>query len=229
MNCCSDPVRFVTRRICGLADSEMVKDSRLDTCAYNDVLNACANLGAPRIFCNCLTKCQNLDAMSERKKDICRILRELNFEDRYEDGASRKLGNESEVFEKLLPNSIDPNNNEPPELPEGIAPYSRIYTTLTKVLGRSLSSMRCDKEVLLLLKSSYTTLMKAFALSGHPKLANKFFDEVLNDPWRMKDTDFYPNVATYGSLANGIAFAIKQGEALLLWNEIKERCGMEKE
>ncbi|CAI9780154.1 unnamed protein product [Fraxinus pennsylvanica] len=139
MNCCSDPVQFVTRRICGLADSEMVKDSRPDIGAYNDVLNACANLGAPRIFCNCLTKCQNLDiaeqmiqAMSERKKDICRILRELNFEDWYEDGASRKLGNESEVFEKLLPNSIDPSNNEPPELPEGIAPYSRIYTTLTK-------------------------------------------------------------------------------------------------
>ncbi|CAI9780155.1 unnamed protein product [Fraxinus pennsylvanica] len=55
------------------------------------------------------------------------------------------------------------------------------------MLGRLLSSMRCDKEVLLLLKSNYTTLMKAFALSGQPKLANKFFDEVLNDPWVKVD------------------------------------------
>ncbi|KAK1392598.1 hypothetical protein POM88_011654 [Heracleum sosnowskyi] len=30
-------------------------------------------------------------------------------------------------------------------------------------------------------KVSYTTLMKAFALSGQPKLANKVFDEMLND------------------------------------------------
>ncbi|KAL7251723.1 hypothetical protein ACSBR1_013558 [Camellia fascicularis] len=105
---------------------------------------------------------------------------------------------------------------------------------------------------------SYTTLTKAFALSGQPKLANKVFDEMLKDPrvkvdlavWNMlverncrlgfieaakkivetmKEKGFYPNVATYGSLPNGIAVAGKPGEALLLWNEIKERCGMEKE
>ncbi|CBI32614.3 unnamed protein product, partial [Vitis vinifera] len=102
-------------------------------------------------------------------------------------------------------------------------------------------------------KISYTTLMKAFALSGQPKLANKVFDEMLRDPrvkvdlvaWnmlveahcrlglveeakktvqRMRENGFYPNVATYGSLANGIALARKPGEALLLWNEVKERC-----
>ncbi|KAL5546224.1 hypothetical protein UlMin_005911 [Ulmus minor] len=102
-------------------------------------------------------------------------------------------------------------------------------------------------------KISYTTLMKAFALSGQPKLAHKVFDEMLNDPrvkadqvaWnmlvegycriglieeakkivqRMKENGFYPNVSTYGSLANGIALARKPGEALLLWNEVKERC-----
>ncbi|CDP06702.1 unnamed protein product [Coffea canephora] len=107
-------------------------------------------------------------------------------------------------------------------------------------------------------KISYTTLMKAFASSSQPKLANKVFDEMLNDPrikvdmvaWnvlvegysrlgkveeaknviqRMKERGFYPNVATYGSLANGIALARKPGEALLLWNEIKERCGMQNE
>ncbi|KAG2721344.1 hypothetical protein I3760_02G077800 [Carya illinoinensis] len=107
-------------------------------------------------------------------------------------------------------------------------------------------------------KISYTTLMKAFALSGQPKLANKVFDEMLNDArvkadliaWnmlvegycrlglieeakkiitRMKDNGLHPNVATYGSLANGIALARKPGEALLLWNEVKERCRVKKE
>lgn len=107
-------------------------------------------------------------------------------------------------------------------------------------------------------KISYTTLMKAFALSGQPKLANKVFDEMFKDPrvkvdliaWnmlvegycrlglveeakkiiqRMKESGFYPNVATYGSLASGIALARKPGEALLLWKEVKERCVMKKE
>ncbi|XAR69031.1 hypothetical protein NMG60_11000480 [Bertholletia excelsa] len=105
-------------------------------------------------------------------------------------------------------------------------------------------------------KISYTTLMKAFALSGQPRLAYKVFEEMLKDPrvkvdlvaWntlvegycklglvgeaksiiqRMKENGFYPDVATYGSLANGIAVARKPGEALLLWNEVKERCGAE--
>ncbi|KAE8706053.1 Pentatricopeptide repeat-containing protein [Hibiscus syriacus] len=100
-------------------------------------------------------------------------------------------------------------------------------------------------------KTSYTTLMKAFALSGQPKLSNKVFDEMLRDPqvkvdlvaWnmlvegycrlglveeakkviqRMKENGFYPNVSTYGTLANGIALARKPGEALLLWQEIKD-------
>ncbi|XP_072974929.1 pentatricopeptide repeat-containing protein At3g09650, chloroplastic [Typha angustifolia] len=102
-------------------------------------------------------------------------------------------------------------------------------------------------------KVSYTTLMKAFALSGQPKLAHKVFDEMEKDPrvkvdriaWnmlvegycrlgfieeakkiieQMKESGFEPDVATYCSLANGIALARKPGEALLLWNEVKERC-----
>nr|CAD1817571.1 unnamed protein product [Ananas comosus var. bracteatus] len=102
-------------------------------------------------------------------------------------------------------------------------------------------------------KVSYTTLMKAFALSGQPKLAHKVFDEMSKDPrvrvdrvaWnmliegycrlglledakkiveKMRESGFQPDVATYGSLANGIALARKPGEALLLWNEVKERC-----
>nr|POF05154.1 pentatricopeptide repeat-containing protein, chloroplastic [Quercus suber] len=98
-------------------------------------------------------------------------------------------------------------------------------------------------------KISYTTLMEAFALSGQPKLANQVFDEMLDDPrvkadlisWnmlvegycrlgllveaqkivqKMKENGFYPDVATYGSLANGIALARKPGEALMLWHEV---------
>ncbi|KAJ6425501.1 hypothetical protein OIU84_026141 [Salix udensis] len=40
---------------------------------------------------------------------------------------------------------------------------------------------------------------------------------------RMKENGFHPDVATYGSLANGISLARKPGEALLLWKEVKER------
>ncbi|KAJ0983921.1 hypothetical protein J5N97_002277 [Dioscorea zingiberensis] len=101
-------------------------------------------------------------------------------------------------------------------------------------------------------KVSYTTLMKAFALSGQPKLAHQVFEEMEKDPrvkvdrvaWnmlvegycrlglleegkkvveKMKESGLQPDVATYGSLANGIALARKPGEALLLWNEVQER------
>lgn len=41
---------------------------------------------------------------------------------------------------------------------------------------------------------------------------------------RMKESGVQPDVATYGSLAKGITVARKPGEALLLWNEVKERC-----
>jgi pentatricopeptide repeat protein len=41
---------------------------------------------------------------------------------------------------------------------------------------------------------------------------------------RMKERGVQPDVATYGSLAKGIAIARKPGEALVLWNEVKERC-----
>ncbi|KAI3520231.1 hypothetical protein L1887_09521 [Cichorium endivia] len=104
-------------------------------------------------------------------------------------------------------------------------------------------------------KISYTTLMKAFSVSGQPKLAHEVFDEMQKDPrvkvdlvaWNMlveaysrlgmldsakeivenmKKKGVHPDVATYGSLANCIALARKPGDALLLWNEIKERCGL---
>ncbi|KAL6507946.1 hypothetical protein OROGR_024141 [Orobanche gracilis] len=106
-------------------------------------------------------------------------------------------------------------------------------------------------------KASYTTLMKAFASSGQPRSAHKVFDEMLKDPrveadmvtcnmlvegycklglvdeaksviQKMKSNGVYPNVATYTSLANGIVLARKPGEALLLWNEIKERLRSER-
>ncbi|XP_020238122.1 pentatricopeptide repeat-containing protein At3g09650, chloroplastic [Cajanus cajan] len=107
-------------------------------------------------------------------------------------------------------------------------------------------------------KISYTTLMKAFAYSGQPKLAHRVFSEMDNDPrvkvdliaWnmlvegycrlgfveeakkviqKMKESGLHPDVGTYGSLANGIALARKPGEALLLWNEVKERCEVGKQ
>ncbi|EYU41632.1 hypothetical protein ABFS82_10G040300 [Erythranthe guttata] len=318
-----------------------------------------------------------VQAMREGRKDICKILRHPTSEDSYSDDDSDddfddiKVANESDTFEKLLPNSIDVNS-EPPELTRVFSPDSRIYTTLMKGYMKAgrvadtvrvLEAMRHQKDdtslpdhvtyttvisafvkagsmdrarqVLtemakmrvpanlitynILLKGychqlqidkaedliremvdeariepdvvsyntlidgciqvddssgaltyfnemrkrgiaptkvSYTTLMKAFASTGQPKLANKVFDEMLKDPrvvvdlvaWnmlvdgycklglvdeaksiiqKMKDDGIYPNVATYGSLANGIAVAKKPGEALLLWNEIKERCGIE--
>jgi len=100
---------------------------------------------------------------------------------------------------------------------------------------------------------SYTTLMKAFAVSGQPRVAHKVFEEMERDPrvtvdraaWnmlvegycqlglvetakqvveRMKERGVQPDVATYDSLAKGIAMARKPGEALVLWNEVKERC-----
>ncbi|KAJ3680859.1 hypothetical protein LUZ60_015348 [Juncus effusus] len=102
-------------------------------------------------------------------------------------------------------------------------------------------------------KISYTTIMKAFALSGQPKLAHKVFDEMSKDQrvqmdmpaWnmlvkgyckmgllleakrvveQMKEHGFSPDIKTYASLANCIAWVRKPGEALLLWNEVKERC-----
>ncbi|KAK4419164.1 Pentatricopeptide repeat-containing protein, chloroplastic [Sesamum alatum] len=423
----------VTRRVRRFADSEVVKDSRPDTGAYNAVLNACANLGdmkkflqlfdeMPEFGCEpdaltynvmiklcarverkdllvfvlerilekevamCKTTMHSLvaayvgfgdletaeklvQAMREGRRDICRVLRESYLEDTYSNDEN-DVGNGSDAFAKLLPNSID-FSSEPPELPQAVAPDSRIYTTLMKGYMkagrvadtvRMLEAMRHQKDstshpdhvtyttvisafvkagsmdkarqVLkemarirvpanlitynILLKGychqlqidkaedlvremisegiepdvvsyntlidgcilvddsagaltyfnemrkrgiaptkvSYTTLMKAFASSGQPKLANKVFDEMLKDPrvkvdlvaWNMlvegycklglideaksiiqtmKENGVYPNVATYGSLANGIALARKPGEALLLWNEIKERCGIQ--
>ncbi|KAK9291096.1 hypothetical protein L1049_009283 [Liquidambar formosana] len=307
-----------------------------------------------------------VQAMREGRRDLCRILRDSNMEN--------PNRNEGDVFEKLLPNSVNPSDNDPPLLAKAYSPDSRVYTTLMKgymKAGRVTDTVRMleamrhqddrashpdhvtyttvvsalvkagsmDKarQVLaemtrigvpanritynILLKGycqqlqinkakelvremaedagimpdvvsynilidgcimvddsagalayfnemrsreiaptkiSYTTLMKAFAMSGQPKLADKVFNEMLKDPrvkvdivaWnmlveaysklglveeakkiiqRMRENGFYPNVSTYGSLANAIALARKPGEALLLWNEVKERCGVKKE
>ena len=313
-----------------------------------------------------------VQAMREGQRDLCRILRENSSQEDGDEAGNRD--GHGDVFTKLLPNSIESGNSEPPLLPKPYAPNSRIYTTLMKgymMSGRVTDTVRmleamrrqddsashpdhvtyttvvsamvkaglmdrarqvlaemtrigvpanritynillkgyCEqlkidkaKELLrdmaddsgiepdvvsynILIdgcilvddsagalaffnemrakgiaptKISYTTLMKAFALSGQPKLANKVFDEMLNDArvkvdlvaWnmlvegycrlglleeakkiieRMKENGFYPNVATYGSLANAIALARKPGDALLLWNEVKERCRAKKE
>ncbi|KAJ7977012.1 Pentatricopeptide repeat-containing protein [Quillaja saponaria] len=307
-----------------------------------------------------------VQAMREQKTDLCKILRDSNSENLCQ--------SDSDIFPKLLPNSVNPSDKEPPLLPKAYSPNSRIYTTLMKGYmnaGRvtdtvrmleamrrqddnashpdhvtyttvvsalvKVGSMDRARQVLaemtrigvpanritynILLKGyckqlqldkakellremadeaaiepdvvsynilidgcilvddsagalaffnemrakgivptkiSYTTLMKAFALTGQPKLAHNVFDEMLSDPrvkadliaWnmlvegycrlglveegkkiieKMKENGLYPNISTYGSLANGIALARKPGEALLLWNEVKERCGVKKE
>ncbi|KAG6384288.1 hypothetical protein SASPL_155910 [Salvia splendens] len=63
-------------------------------------------------------------------------------------------------------------------------------------------------------KVSYTTLMKAFASSGQPKLASKLglIEEAKSVMEKMKEEGMLPNVATYGSLANGIALARNRGK-----------------
>ncbi|RAL53675.1 hypothetical protein DM860_012290 [Cuscuta australis] len=308
-----------------------------------------------------------IQAMREGRRDLCKMLRDDGSTLNEQPGL-----NESDMFEKLLPNSVNSVDKEPPELPRVFKPNSRMYTTLmkgymkmgrVKDIVRMLQAMRHQedtasqpdhvtyttvisafveqgsmdqaREVLaemarigvpanritynILIKGycqkcqidkagelvkemvnstgiepdvvsyntlmdgcisvddssgalsyfnemrargigpnkiSYTTLMKAFSLAGQPKLANMVFDEMVKDPrikvdlvaWnmlieghcklgkideakaiiqKMKDNGTFPNVATYGSLANGIALARKPGEALLLWSEIKERCGIE--
>lgn len=65
-----------------------------------------------------------VQTMREGRQDLCKILRELNFEN--------PNRNERDVFEKLLPNSIDSSNYKPPLLPKIYTPDSRMYTTLMK-------------------------------------------------------------------------------------------------
>lgn len=325
------------------------------------VTTLCSLVAAYVGFGDLRTAEKMVQATRDGRLDLCKILRESNSE--------FKSKNESDVFEKLLPNSNYPSDYEPPLLPKVYPADSRMYTTLMKGymkeqrvsdVVRMLQAMRHQEDkgcqpdhvtyttvvsafvkaglmeqaraVLaemsrtgvpanritynILLKGyclqlqiekakelaremvndagiepdvvsyntlidgcilvddsagalnyfnemrakgipptkvSYTTLMKAFAFSGQAKVANEVFDEMLNDPrvkvdlvaWnmlvegycrlgkveeaknvieRMREKGFYPNVSTYGSLANGIALARKPGEALLLWNEVKERC-----
>ncbi|KAL8247406.1 hypothetical protein R6Q59_008622 [Mikania micrantha] len=304
-----------------------------------------------------------VQAMRDERRDLCKILRDANLQESPNE-------NDSEVFEKLLPNMNYPTDHEPPLLQKVFLPNTRMYTTLMKgymKAGRikdtvrmleamrnqqdssshpdhvsyttvvsalvNVGSMEKARQVLtemtrsgiqanrvtynILLKGycqqlqlanaretikeminagiepdavsyntvidgsiliddcagaleffnemrargiaptkiSYTTLMKAFSVSGQPKLAHDVFNEMEKDPrvkvdlvaWnmlieaygragmldpakdlveKMRKKGVYPDVATYGSLAHCIALAKKPGEALLLWNEIKERCGL---
>ncbi|KAK6943751.1 Pentatricopeptide repeat [Dillenia turbinata] len=341
---------------------ERVLDKRVELCMTTFHSLVAAYVG----FGDLETAEKIVQAMREGRRDICKILRDSNVEKPNQD--------EGDVFNKLLPNLAEPNEDEPPSLPKSFSPNSRLYTTLMKgymkagrvtdtvqmleamrhqedssshpdhvtyttVVSAMVKAGSMDKarQVLaemtrvgvpanrvtynILLKGycqqlqidkakeliremaddatikpdvvsynilidgcilvddsagalgyfnemrargiapskiSYTTLMKAFALSGQPKLANKVFVEMQNDPrvkidiaaWNMlveaycrlglveeakkvvenmRNDGFCPNVSTYGSLANGIALARKPGEALLLWKEIKERWEASKE
>lgn len=352
-------------KLCGRADRkdllvfvlEMILKQGIELCVTTLHSLVAAYVG----FGDLETAEKMVQAMRNGRLDLCKVLREAG-------NGEEVRSNESDVFAKLLPNSLDNNGIDPPLLTKPYYPDSRIYTTLMKGYMkegrvtdtvRMLEAMRYQsdkasqpdhvtyttvvsafvkagsmdraRQVLaemsrigvpanritynILLKGyceqlqiknakelmkemteeeslmpdvvsynilidgcimvddsagalayfnemrsrgiaptkiSYTTLMKAFALSGQPKLANKVFEEMLKDQrikvdivaWnmliegycrlglveeakkvikRMKDNNVYPNVSTYGSLANGIALAKRPGEALILWQEIKER------
>ncbi|RVW39673.1 Pentatricopeptide repeat-containing protein, chloroplastic [Vitis vinifera] len=91
---------------------------------------------------------------------------------------------------------------------------------LMTVPGLLPTLMRCEQE-----NCSYQDQLHHFNESFCLVWSTKASKQVQ----RMRENGFYPNVATYGSLANGIALARKPGEALLLWNEVKERCVVKEE
>ncbi|GFP83748.1 pentatricopeptide repeat-containing protein at3g09650 chloroplastic [Phtheirospermum japonicum] len=303
----------VTKRVRRFDDSEIVKDSRPDTGAYNAVLNACANLGDAKTFhqlfdemsefkCEpdaltynvmiklcarverkdllvfvleriiekgvtmCMTTLHSLvaayvgfgdldtaeklvQAMRDGRRDICKVLRDSCNDDDDDTYSDDEIDKAEDLIREMVSVGIEPDVVSYNTLIDGCITVDDSAGALTY-----FNEMR--KRGIAPTKVSYTTLMKAFASTGQPKLANKVFDEMINDPrvkvdlvaWnmlvdgycklglveeaksiiqRMKDNGVYPNVATYGSLVNGIALARKPGEALLLWNEIKERCGVD--
>ncbi|RYQ85243.1 hypothetical protein Ahy_B10g104746 [Arachis hypogaea] len=190
-------------------------------------------------------------AMREGRRDLSRIIRErereieLNLEELNESDDNDADVDAENVFAKLLPNFMESNGcNDLPLLPKAYAPNTRMYTTLMKGymkagrvtdIVRMLEAMRrvgapgffneMRTRGIAPIKNSYTTLMKAFAFFDQPKLAHKKAKKVIQ---KMKDEGFHPDVGTYESFANGIALARRPGEALLLWNEVKERWEMVK-
>ncbi|KAL0278031.1 UNVERIFIED_CONTAM: Pentatricopeptide repeat-containing protein, chloroplastic [Sesamum radiatum] len=273
----------VTRRVRRFADSEVVKDSRPDTGAYNAVLNACANLGDMKKFLHLFDEmpefgCEpdaltynvmiKLCARVERKDLLVFVLERI-----IEKGVAMcKTTMHSLVAAYVGFGDLETAEKLVQAMREGrrdIAGFCgnrawRIDTPMMRTKWRmEVMHLRNYYPIQLILvatpqnclkqfrqtqnlhdvdesagaltyfnemrkrgiaptKVSYTTLMKAFASSGSRNwLTSKEYNSEDERKWSL------PNVATYGSLANGIALARKPGEALLLWNEIKERCGIE--
>ncbi|KAG6430465.1 hypothetical protein SASPL_108533 [Salvia splendens] len=151
----------VIKRVRRFADSEIVKDSRADTGAYNAVLNSCSNLGDAKNFLqlfdempefNCESDALTYNVMIKliaraERKDLLVFVLETIIEKRialWKGGEilrrsatydsfdeDEESSKDDDLFEKLLPNSIN-YSTEPPELAEAVAPDSRMYTTLKK-------------------------------------------------------------------------------------------------
>ncbi|TVU27535.1 hypothetical protein EJB05_30154 [Eragrostis curvula] len=109
----------------------------------------------------------------------------------------------------------------------GIAPSTVSYTTLMKAFAAAgqpktahkvFHQMQSDPTRVKVDRAAWNMLIEAYCRVGQLETAKQLLETM------KKDGGFQPDTATYGSLAKGIAVARKPGDALLLWNEVKERC-----
>nr|XP_043635051.1 pentatricopeptide repeat-containing protein At3g09650, chloroplastic [Erigeron canadensis] len=213
--------------------------SRPDHVSYTTVVSALVNVGSMEKARQVLNEMRNSGVQANRitynilLKGYCQQL---------------QLDNAKEIIKEMISVGIEPDAVSYNTLIDGcilIDDCAGALVLFNEMRARGIAPT----------KVSYTTLMKAFSVSGQPKLAQDVFNEMEKDPrvkvdlvaWnmlveaysrlgmldlaketveKMKRKGVYPDVATYGSLANCIALARKPGDALLLWNEIKERCGL---
>ncbi|XP_071734764.1 pentatricopeptide repeat-containing protein At3g09650, chloroplastic-like [Rutidosis leptorrhynchoides] len=219
--------------------SQEDSDSRPDHVTYTTVVSALVNVGSMEKAKQVLTEMSKAGIQANRVtynillKGYCQQL---------------QIDNAKETIKEMIDVGIEPDAVSYNTLIDGcilIDDCAGALVFFNEMRSRNIAPT----------KISYTTLMKAFSVSGQPKLAHDVFNEMEKDPrvkvdlvaWNMlieaysrlgmldfaketvenmKKKGVYPDVATYGSLANCIALARKPGEALLLWNEIKERCGL---
>lgn len=139
-----------------------------------------------------------VQSLREGRTDLCKILRESNQrywdqteDDEYDDEESwqesLKQIDRDGVFEKLLPNSVEPSD-ESPLLPQAYAPDSRIYTTLMKgymKAGRVADTVRtCEAmraegdEASRPDHVTYTTVVSAFVKAGSMDRARQVVTEM---------------------------------------------------
>uniref|UniRef100_M8AXW8 Pentatricopeptide repeat-containing protein n=1 Tax=Aegilops tauschii TaxID=37682 RepID=M8AXW8_AEGTA len=137
--------------------------------------------------------------MREGRSDVCLLLRHVAVEGNDEKGIAIVVDEHSDVLEDIVGPKPE-EGTEAPLLSRTYPPNSRVYTTLMKgyMNAGRVDDVGCSEQ-------------------GMRETAKQTVE-------RMKESGVQPDVATYGSLAKGIAVARKPGEALLLWNEVKERC-----